>query len=64
MHLCPHEIAFFTRMNANAVSYMRMCMFAYVPLYGFNLNAKVFAHKLFQHSNALWVQKRSRCTIV
>ena len=51
----------FTRKNANAVSYVRLraCLRAALIK-----TQNVFARKIFQHSNALWVQKLSGCTIV
>ena len=63
------SLCLFTYKNANAVSYVRMrefaCMsvFACVSLRGFIKTQNLFARKIFQHSNALWVQKLSGCTI-
>ena len=64
---CIHvSLHLFTSKNANAVSYVHMRAFACVRL---RLPADLiktqnaFAHKIFQHSNALWVQKFSGCTI-
>ena len=47
--------------NANAVSYVRLraCLRAELIK-----TQNVFACKIFQHANALWVQKFSGCTIV
>ena len=44
----------FTRLNANIVSYLRLhaCLHA-----GLIKLQNTFAHKIFQHSNALCVQK-------
>ena len=50
----------FTCKNANVVSYKRLR--AYLRA-GLIKTQNVFAHKIFQHSNALWVQKLSGCTI-
>ena len=62
------SLRLFTRKNANAVSYMRMREFACGRLRACLRAALIkmqnaFARKLFQHSNALWVQKLSGCTI-
>ena len=54
------SLRLFTRKNANAVSYMslRACLrVASIK------TQNVFACKIFQHSNALWVHKLSGCTI-
>ena len=50
----------FTCINANAVSYMRLraCLRA-----GLIKMQNMLVRKIFQHSNALWVQKLSGCTI-
>ena len=58
----------FTRKNANAVSYVRMRAFVCVRLRAclssdLIKTQNTFARKIFQHSNALWVQKLSGCTI-
>ena len=47
--------------NANAVSYVRLraCLRAELIK-----TQNAFARKIFQHANALWVQKLSRCTIL
>ena len=62
------SLRLFTRKNANAVSYVRMREFACMRLRACLRTAliktqNVFACKIFQHSNALWVQKLSGCTI-
>ena len=62
------SLRLFTRKNANAVSYVRMREFACVRLRvcrraDLIKTQNVFARKIFQHSNALWVQKLSGCTI-
>ena len=51
------SLCMFTCINANAVSYvcLRACLIK---------TQNAFAHKIFQHSYALWVQKLSGCTIV
>ena len=58
------SLRLFTRKNANAVSYMRMraCLRACLCTDLIKMQ-NAFAHKIFQHSNALWVQKLSGCTI-
>ena len=62
------SLRLFTRKNANAVSYVRMRVFACVRLRAclradLIKTQNTFVHKIFQHSNALWVQKLSGCTI-
>ena len=62
------SLRLFTRENANAVSYVRTRAFACVRLRAclradLIKTQNTFAHKIFQHSNALWVQKLSGCTI-
>ena len=66
MHLYPHEFAF-------VYTHTRKCSFirAYMPYAHSHTclcadlikTQNRFAHKIFQHSNALWVQKLSGCTI-
>ena len=50
----------FKRKNANAVSYVRMRACLRADLIKMQ---NAFVRKIFQHSNALWVQKLSGCTI-
>ena len=62
------SLRLFTHKNANAVSYVRMRVFACVRLHAclradLIKTQNTFARKIFQHSNALWVQKLSGCTI-
>ena len=62
------SLCLFTRKNANAVSYVHMREFACVCLRACLCAALIktqsaFACKIFQHSNTLWVQKLSGCTI-
>ena len=62
------SLRLFTRKNANAVSYVRMRAFACMHLHAclrtdLIKTQNAFARKIFQHSNALWVQKLSGCTI-
>ena len=54
------SLRLFTCINANAVSYVRLraCLRAEVIK-----TQNAFARKIFQHANALWVQKLSGCTI-
>ena len=66
MHLYPREFGLFTRKNANALSFVRMRAFACVHLRAclradLIKTQNVFERKIFQHSNALWVQKLSGC---
>ena len=65
MHLYPHEFAFvYTQkckrsfLRAYACVRLRACLHADLIK-----TQNAFALKIFQHSNALWVQKRSGCTI-
>ena len=64
MHLYPREFAFvYTQkrkrsfLHAYACVRLRACFRADLIK-----TQNVFAHKIFQHSNALWVQKLSGCT--
>ena len=62
------SLRLFTRKNTNTVSYVCMHEFACVRLCACLRTALIktqnaFARKVFQHSNALWVQKLSGCTI-
>ena len=54
------SLRLFTCINTNAVSYVRMHAGLRADLIK---TQNTFAHKIFQHSNALWVQKLSGCTI-
>ena len=65
MLLYPHEFAF-VYTHKRKCSFLRV--FACVRLYAclrtdLIKTQNVFARKIFQHSNALWVQKLSGCTI-
>ena len=56
----------FTCINANAVSYVRLraCVCVRACLRAELIKTQnAFARKIFQHANALWVQKLSGCTI-
>ena len=53
------SLRLFTCINANAVSCVRACLGAELIK-----TQNAFARKIFQHANALWVQKLSGCTIV
>ena len=54
------SLRLFTRKNANAVSYVRLRACLRADLIK---TQNAFARKIFQHGNALWVQKLSGCTI-
>ena len=59
---CIHvSLRLFTCKNANTVSYEHLHACLHADLIK---TQNAFAHKIFQHSNALWVQKLSGCTIV
>ena len=60
MHCIRVSLRLFTRKNANAVSYVSLHACLRAALIKMQ---NTFAHKIFQHSNALWVQKLSGCTI-
>ena len=62
------SLRLFTSKNANALSFVRMRAFACVRLRAclradLIKTQNVFERKIFQHSNALWVQKLSGCTL-
>ena len=75
MHLYPREFAFvYTQkckcsfLRACVCICVRVCAFACVRLHAclradLIKTQNAFARKIFQHSNALWVQKLSGCTI-
>ena len=54
------SLRLFTCKNANAVSYVRLRVCLRADLIKMQ---NVFACKIFQHSNTLWVQKLSGCNI-
>ena len=54
------SLRLFTRKNANAVVCVRLRACLRADLIK---TQNAFARKIFQHSNALWVQKLSGCTI-
>ena len=60
MHLYPREFAF-VYMQKRKCSFLRV--FACVFRADLIKTQNVFACKIFQHSNTLWVQKLSGCNI-
>ena len=63
MHLYPREFAF-VYMQKCKCSFLRACVRLRACLRADLIKTQnAFARKIFQHSNALWFQKLSGCTI-